>query len=55
MKVMFAPLTGRDLEENRMKVYVCVKNVPDTAANIRVVGENSFNESVCRESTVPCG
>lgn len=29
-----------------MKVFVCVKNVPDTAANIRVVGENSFDESV---------
>jgi len=29
-----------------MKIFVCVKNVPDTAANIRVVGENSFNESV---------
>ena len=29
-----------------MKVFVCVKNVPDTAANIRVVGENSFDESI---------
>jgi len=29
-----------------MKVFVCVKNVPDTAANIRVVGENGFDESV---------
>ncbi len=29
-----------------MKVFVCLKNVPDTAANIRVVGENSYDESV---------
>ena len=29
-----------------MQVYVCVKHVPDTAANIVVVGENEFNESV---------
>jgi electron transfer flavoprotein beta subunit len=29
-----------------MKIYVCVKHVPDTAANIKVVGENGFEESV---------
>ncbi len=29
-----------------MKVYVCVKHVPDTAANIKVVGKNGFDESV---------
>jgi len=29
-----------------MKIYVCVKSVPDTAANIRVVGSNGFDESV---------
>jgi len=29
-----------------MKVYVCVKNVPDTAANIKVIGTNGFDESV---------
>jgi len=29
-----------------MKIYVCVKHVPDTAANIKVVGENGFDESV---------
>ncbi len=29
-----------------MKVYVCIKSVPDTAANIRVVGTNGFDDSV---------
>ena len=29
-----------------MKIFVCVKHVPDTAANIKVVGENAFDESV---------
>ena len=29
-----------------MKIFVCVKHVPDTAANIKVVGENGFEESV---------
>ncbi|MCP4689228.1 MAG: electron transfer flavoprotein subunit beta/FixA family protein, partial [Desulfobacterales bacterium] len=29
-----------------MQVYVCVKQVPDTAANIKVVGEAEFRESV---------
>ena len=29
-----------------MKIYVCVKNVPDTAANIKVIGDNGFDESV---------
>lgn len=29
-----------------MKIFVCVKNVPDTAANIKVLGGNSFDESV---------
>lgn len=29
-----------------MKIYVCVKHVPDTAANIKVAGENGFEESV---------
>ncbi len=29
-----------------MKIMVCVKHVPDTAANIKVVGENGFNETV---------
>ncbi len=29
-----------------MKIYVCIKHVPDTAANIKVVGENGFQESV---------
>jgi electron transfer flavoprotein beta subunit len=29
-----------------MKIFVCVKHVPDTAANIKVVGENGFDQSV---------
>lgn len=29
-----------------MQIYVCVKHVPDTAANIRVTGPADFNESV---------
>ena len=29
-----------------MKIIVCVKHVPDTAANIKVVDETGFNESV---------
>ncbi len=29
-----------------MKVFVCVKHVPDTAANIKVVGNKGFDESV---------
>ena len=29
-----------------MKIFVCVKHVPDTAANIKVVGEKGFDESV---------
>jgi electron transfer flavoprotein beta subunit len=26
-----------------MQIYVCIKHVPDTAANIKVVGENGFD------------
>lgn len=29
-----------------MKIFVCVKHVPDTAANIKIVDENGFDESV---------
>lgn len=29
-----------------MKIYVCVKNVPDTAANIKVLGTNKFDETI---------
>jgi electron transfer flavoprotein beta subunit len=29
-----------------MKIIVCVKHVPDTAANIKVVGDTGFDESV---------
>jgi len=28
-----------------MQIYVCVKHVPDTAANIKVVGENGFDDT----------
>lgn len=33
-------------EDLYMKIFVCIKNVPDTAANIKVIGGNSFDESV---------
>lgn len=29
-----------------MQIYVCVKHVPDTAANIKVTGTAEFNESI---------
>jgi len=29
-----------------MQIYVCVKQVPDTAANIKIAGEAGFDESV---------
>ena len=29
-----------------MKIFVCVKHVPDTAANVKLVGGNSFDDSV---------
>lgn len=29
-----------------MKIYVCVKHVPDTAVDIKVTGTNTFDESV---------
>lgn len=28
-----------------MQIYVCVKHVPDTAANIKIVGENGFDDT----------
>jgi electron transfer flavoprotein beta subunit len=31
-----------------MQVYVCVKHVPDTAANIKLVGETGFEEKNCK-------
>jgi electron transfer flavoprotein beta subunit len=31
-----------------MKIYVCVKHVPDTAANIKTVGANGFDEAACK-------
>ncbi len=29
-----------------MKIFVCVKHVPDTAANVKIVDGNSFDDSV---------
>jgi len=29
-----------------VKIYVCVKHVPDPAASIKVVGEKGFDESI---------
>ena len=31
-----------------MQIYVCVKHVPDTAANIKIVGENGFDDAGCK-------
>jgi electron transfer flavoprotein beta subunit len=31
-----------------MKIYVCVKHVPDTAANIKTVGANGFDDATCK-------
>ncbi len=31
-----------------MQIYVCVKHVPDTAANIKVVGEEGFDDAGCK-------
>lgn len=31
-----------------MQIYVCVKHVPDTAANIRIVGDNGFDDAGCK-------
>lgn len=31
-----------------MQIYVCVKHVPDTAANIKVSGETGFDDSTCK-------
>lgn len=31
-----------------MQIYVCVKHVPDTAANIKVVGENGYDDGGCK-------
>lgn len=28
-----------------MQIYVCVKHVPDTAANIKILGENGFDDT----------
>jgi electron transfer flavoprotein beta subunit len=36
-----------------MKIYVCVKHVPDTAANIKIVGENGFDDAGCKFITNP--
>ncbi len=31
-----------------MKIYVCVKHVPDTAANIKIAGANGFDDANCK-------
>lgn len=31
-----------------MQIYICVKHVPDTAANIKIVGDNGYNDSACK-------
>jgi electron transfer flavoprotein beta subunit len=31
-----------------MQIYVCVKHVPDTAANIKISGENSYDDAGCK-------
>jgi electron transfer flavoprotein beta subunit len=36
------------MEESVMQIYVCVKHVPDTAANIKVVGEAGFDDGGCK-------
>ncbi len=33
-------------KDKRMQIYVCVKHVPDTAANITITGSSGFDESV---------
>jgi electron transfer flavoprotein beta subunit len=29
-----------------MQIYVCIKHVPDTAANIKIIGTSEFNQSI---------
>jgi electron transfer flavoprotein beta subunit len=31
-----------------MQIYVCAKHVPDTAATIKIVGENGYNDANCK-------
>ena len=31
-----------------MQIYVCVKHVPNTAANIRIVGDKAFDDGACK-------
>ena len=31
-----------------MLIYVCVKHVPDTAANIKIIGDNGFDDVGCK-------
>ena len=33
-------------KKEEMKIYVCVKHVPDSAAKITIVGDNQIDESV---------
>jgi electron transfer flavoprotein beta subunit len=36
------------MEESVMQIYICVKHVPDTAANIKLVGDNGFDDTACK-------
>ena len=38
-----------------MQIYVCVKHVPDTAANIKIVGDNGFDDAGCKFIANPYG
>ena len=31
-----------------MQIYVCIKHVPDTAANIKITGNDSFDDAACK-------
>jgi electron transfer flavoprotein beta subunit len=35
-------------KETTMQIYVCVKHVPDTAANIKLAGEKGFDEAILK-------
>jgi len=46
MKRGFLPGKGNRRKEKGMRIYVCIKHVPDSAANIAVTDTNQFDESV---------
>ncbi len=31
-----------------MRIYVCIKHVPDTAANVKITGKDSFDDAACK-------